>query len=104
MSDSLNARREFLWRAGGGFAGLALAALLDEESRAAAPPTSTPGPLAPKKPHFPGKAKNVICLFMYGGVSQVDTFDPKPELTKRNGQPMPTEDDALKIRNPGKLL
>src|SRR5205814_2079297 len=40
----------------------------------------------------------------YGGVSQVDTFDPKPELTKRNGQDMPTEDDALKIRNPGKLL
>ena len=62
--------------------------------------------LAPKKPHFPGKAKACIVLFMYGGVSQVDTFDPKNELTKHNGKPIPTleQDPVLKLRNPGKLL
>ena len=46
-------------------------------------------PLAPKPPHFPAKAKRVIYLFLNGGPSQVDTFDPKPMLTKYNGQPMP---------------
>ena len=47
------------------------------------------GPLAPKAPHFPAKAKNVIFLFLNGGISQVDTFDPKPALTKHDGEPMP---------------
>jgi Protein of unknown function (DUF1501) len=97
-------RRDFFLRAGGGFAGLALTALLDADGffgRAAAAPA---GPLAPKRPHFEAKAKAVICLFMYGGVSQVDTFDPKPELTKRHGQPMPTSDADLKARSPGALL
>ena len=46
-------------------------------------------PLAPRAPHFQARAKRVIFLFMPGGPSQVDTFDPKPELTKRNGQPSP---------------
>src|SRR3954452_19353032 len=104
MSDLLTARRDFLLHTGGGFAGLALSALLAEEGRAAAPLQAVPGPMTPKRPHFPAKARAVICIFNYGGVSQVDTFDPKPELTKRNGQDMPTSDDALKIRNPGKLL
>src|SRR5439155_14204324 len=97
-------RRDFLWNTGGGFGALALAALLAEEAQAAAPPTSSPGPLEPRKPHFPAKAKAVICLFMYGGVSQVDTWDPKPELTRRHGQPMPLVDPDLKVRNPGTLL
>jgi hypothetical protein len=63
-------------------------------------------PLAPKRPHFQPRAKAVICLFMYGGVSQVDTWDPKPELVKRNGQPMPNldNDPLFKVRNPGTLL
>src|SRR5271155_2158176 len=84
-------RREFLWEAGGGFMGTALTLLLAQEgffTPALADPAPN-SPLAPRKPHFPGKAKNVIVLFMYGGVSQVDTFDPKPELTKRHGQPIP---------------
>ena len=46
-------------------------------------------PLAPRPQHFPAKAKNIIVLFMAGGPSQVDTFDPKPELVKRNDQPVP---------------
>jgi hypothetical protein len=99
-------RRDFLWRSGGGFAGLALSALLAEEAMAASGPVQAEGPLAPRPPHFPARAKAVICLFMYGGVSQVDTFDPKPELRKRDGQPMPALDSRpeLKARNPGKLL
>jgi hypothetical protein len=91
---------------------LALTALLAEEgffdrkTQAAAPPAQAPGPLDAKKPHFPATAKSVICLFMYGGVSQVDTWDPKPELTRRNGQPIPVldKDPDLKARNPGTLL
>ena len=75
-------RRESLRLSACGFGSLALSGLLAEESRAA-------DPLAPKKPHFPGKAKHVIFLFVHGGVSHVDTFDPKPELEKRHGQPLP---------------
>jgi hypothetical protein len=50
---------------------------------------SAGGPLAQKAPHFPAKAKHVIFLFLNGGISQVDTFDPKPALEKYNGQPLP---------------
>jgi len=73
-------RREFLWQVGGGFAGLALADLLASEASAASP-------LDEKRPHFPAKAKHCVFLFMNGGPSQVDTFDPKPALTKFHGQP-----------------
>jgi hypothetical protein len=105
-------RREFLWESAGGFAGTALAALLAEDgffARSAAgaePEASASSALAPKNPHFPAKAKACIVLFMYGGVSQVDTFDPKRELTRHNDKPIPTldQDPALKSRNPGKLL
>ncbi len=73
-------RREFLWQVGGGFAGLALLDQLhaDEVARS---------PLAERPPHFPTKARHCVFLFMNGGPSQVDTFDPKPELDKRDGQP-----------------
>ncbi len=66
-------RRNFLKSAGGGFGALAANALLASE----------------QKPHFAPKAKSVIFLFMYGGPSQVDTFDPKPALEKWNGKPVP---------------
>ncbi|HEX4609088.1 MAG TPA: DUF1501 domain-containing protein [Urbifossiella sp.] len=78
-------RRQLLQRAGAGFGSLALTALLADESRAALPA----GPLAPRPPHFKPRAKRVIFLFMPGGPSQVDTFDPKPELTKQHGKPSP---------------
>jgi Protein of unknown function (DUF1501) len=105
-------RREFLWEAGGGFAGTALATLLAADGFFARPATATdPGPnagspLAPKAPHFPARAKACIVLFMYGGVSQVDTFDPKPELIQRHGKPIPIldRDPVLKARSPGMLL
>jgi hypothetical protein len=78
-------RREFLWEAGAGFTGVALAGLLDDRffaARAAAPPppAAFANPLAPKKPHFTPKAKAVIFLFMYGGPSHIDTFDYKPKM------------------------
>jgi hypothetical protein len=106
-------RREFLWESAGGFAGAALATILAEDGffahSAAASDTAESRaafPLAPKKPHFAAKAKACIVLFMYGGVSQVDTFDPKIELQKHHGKPIPIldSDPLLKVRNPGTLL
>jgi Protein of unknown function (DUF1501) len=76
-------RRDFLRLAGGGFGALALSALAVAEEKASA------DPLAPKVPQFPAKAKRVIFLFMEGGPSHVDLFDPKPELTKQHGKPLP---------------
>jgi hypothetical protein len=84
-------RRELLRRTGGGFGALALAALLADESLRAADNRSreTRDPLAAKLPHFAARAKRVIFLFMPGGPSQVDTFDPKPRLARNDGQPAP---------------
>jgi hypothetical protein len=88
-------RREALWEMGGGFAGLALTALLsadgffDRHAKAASPKRA--GPLAPKRPHFDTKARSVIFLMMNGAPSQVDTFDHKPELEKHAGQPLPAD-------------
>jgi hypothetical protein len=87
-------RREFLWEAGAGFTGLALTYLLDQEGffgRHALAEARPPNPLAPREPHFAARAKSVIFLFMYGGPSQVDTFDHKPELQKRHGQKVKIE-------------
>lgn len=81
-SPAFVSRREFLARAGGGCGLLALAALLADEANAA----TEVNPLAPKGSHFPAKAKSVIWLFMNGGPSQVDTWEYKPELEKRDGQ------------------
>ncbi len=87
-------RREMLHRCGTGMGALGLAALLgDVGLRAGSPGAHAPGspinPLAPKRPHFPGKAKRVVHLFMNGGPSHVDTFDPKPALAKFAGKPLP---------------
>lgn len=88
-------RREFLWEAGGGFTGVALASMLAgdgflaNQARAAdgtTPFEATGNPLAPQRPHFAPKAKTVIFLFMYGGPSQVDTFDYKPKLYGLDGK------------------
>jgi hypothetical protein len=78
----LLSRRDLLCRAGMGVGMLGLATLLHDEARAA------PSPLAPKKPHFPGKAKRVVHLFMNGGPSHVDTFDHKPLLDRYHGKPL----------------
>jgi hypothetical protein len=78
-------RREMLFRCANGFGGLALAGLLANKSVAA----TSGNPLAPRTPHFAPKAKSVIFLFMDGGPSQIDTFDPKPRLQKESGQSLP---------------
>ncbi len=84
-------RREFLWQTGGGFTALALSALLGDDffarqAVAADGQTKFVNPLAPRKPHFPAKAKSVIFLYMYGGPSHIDTFDYKPAMTGRDNQ------------------
>ncbi len=84
----LPTRRGFLKDAGLGFGSLALASLLGNQAAAAEPEN----PLAEKKPHFAAKAKAVIWLFMTGAPSQVDTFDYKPELQKRDGETLPGSD------------
>src|SRR5947207_5819215 len=86
--ELLYTRRDFLMRAGAGFGGLALSYLLAQENAHAAE-AATGNPLSPRPPHFPAKAKAVIFLFMEGGPSHLDTFDPKPELTRLNGQRLP---------------
>src|SRR5579862_178764 len=81
-------RREFVERTGGGFGLLALSYLLGADDSLALEPKRD-NPLAPKPPHFPAKAKSVIYLFMHGGPSHIDTFDPKPLLGKLDGQKLP---------------
>jgi hypothetical protein len=89
-------RRHFLRTAGCGFGAIALSALLADDGLLADEPASDP--LAPKKPHFEPTAKRVIFLFMSGGPSHVDTFDPKPELARLHGQPLPASFGPVKTR------
>ncbi len=81
-------RREMLQRSGMGFAALGLTQLLADQKLLEAAPVDI-APLAPRQPHFPATAKRVIHLFMNGGPSHVDTFDPKPALARYAGQPLP---------------
>src|SRR4051794_37877875 len=81
-------RREFIRDAFCGFGSLAVASLFQPQAVAA---NAILNPLAPKAPHLPAKAKSVIFLFMAGGPSHIETFDPKPLLNKLNGQPRPKE-------------
>jgi hypothetical protein len=89
-------RRELLSRAGFGFGMMALASMLAEDGALAS--ASVPNPLAPKHPHYGPKAKSVIFLFMSGGPSHLETFDPKPELQKAHGQPLPASFGMVKTR------
>src|SRR5438309_1284684 len=93
LQDRFLTRRDFLTRCGIGFGMLGLANVLGVESMAAAAGTdgTAISPLAPKSPHFPGKAKRVIHIFANGGPSHVDTFDPKPMLAKLHGKPLPVD-------------
>jgi hypothetical protein len=83
-------RRDFLAHMATGVGGIALSALLHESGLLAAGlPKAESGPLTPKPPQFPARARRVLHLFCTGAVSHVDTWDYKPELIKRHGQPMP---------------
>ena len=78
-----------------GFGAWALLDLLARDGLlSAAPAVVSSNPLAAKAPHFPARAKHVIFLFMQGGPSHIDTFDPKPLLTKLHGQPLPASATA----------
>src|SRR5438105_10052683 len=106
-------RRDFLFESCGGISGLALAHLLNQDELLAASANdaacdSKPvgfNPFAPKKPHFAPRAKSVISLFMSGGVSHVDTFDPKPMLQRYARQPLTGKGEVIvRQGNPGPLM
>src|SRR3954462_11346796 len=99
-------RREMLLRCASGFGAVALASLFGENllTGAVASESTGHGPLAPRAPHFPAKAKNIIFLYMDGGPSQVDTFDPKPRLQKEHGQPFKMRMEPTQFNNNGNTL
>ena len=110
---SIWSRRDFLFQSGGGVSGLALAYLLNQDGLLGAPQTGGAcdakavgyNPYAPRKPHFATRATSVISLFMSGGVSQLDTFDPKPALTRYAGQPLSGKGEiVVRQGNPGPLM
>jgi hypothetical protein len=81
----ISSRREFFTRSGSGLAALALANMIEEDARAG----TGVDPLAPKQPHHVPTAKSIIWLFIEGGPSHIDLFDPKPKLLELAGQPLP---------------
>jgi hypothetical protein len=95
LEDHFLTRRDFLNRCGVGFGALGFATLagphLFADSTPGVRPVNLDNPLAPRPPHFAAKAKRVIHIFANGGPSQVDTFDPKPALTKYHGKPLPLD-------------
>jgi Protein of unknown function (DUF1501) len=105
-------RRDFLFQSGGGLSGLALAYLLQQDgllgatsSGACDAKAAGYNVYAPKPPHFAPRATRVISLFMSGGVSHLDTFDPKPALQKYAGQPLTGKGDVIvRQGNPGPLM
>ena len=106
---SFRSRRDFLFQSCGGISGLGLAYLLNQQGLLGADSCSTASPvtnpLAPKKPHFEPRAKAMISLFMSGGVSHVDTFDPKPALSRYAGQPLEGKGDVIvRQGHPGPLM
>src|SRR5262249_19461938 len=100
MNSHLYSRREALQQIACGFGSVALSGLLASEAGAGTPKP----PLAPKPTHFPARAKRVIFLFMHGGVSHVDTFDPKPKLAEMNGKPLPIPKPKFEFAATGNLL
>ncbi len=98
--ESIVNRRHFLERAGAGFGSVALLNLLSQQNLLAAD-SAEESNASPREVHFPAKAKSIIWLFMEGAPSSVDMFDPKPELTKRDGQKI-----AINVfnGNPGPLM
>jgi hypothetical protein len=90
-------RRQWLAETGAGFGGLALAAILAEQSAGAE------NHLATRPPHFRPRVKRVIMLFMFGGPSHLDTFDPKPLLTRHSGRPLPPEQRPRVVSFPNRM-
>ena len=99
-SMPLLSRRTLLGQSAVGFGSLALASLLAEQSSA----SPAANPLAPKTPHHAPRARRIIFLFMKGGPSHVDTFDPKPLLARDDGKPLPFEKPRVQFAATGNLL
>src|SRR6058998_3215148 len=96
-------RREMLLRCANGFGAVALAALMAEEAAAEAQSRAGERTAASAKTeHFPPRARNIIFLYMDGGPSQVDTFDPKPRLQKEHGQPFKMKMEPTQFNDNGK--
>lgn len=93
-------RRDMLLRTANGFGALALAALMSDKAYGA-PTHSASNPMAPRAPHYAPRAKNIIFLYMDGGVSQVDSFDPKPRLRAEHGQPFAMKMEPTQFDNNG---
>jgi hypothetical protein len=96
-------RRQMLARCASGFGAIALAALMGEQAYGG-DVTITGGPMTPRPPHFAPRCRNVIFLYMDGGPSQMDTFDPKPLLTKEHGQPFKMKMEPTQFNNNGATL
>ena len=95
-----------LIRCANGFGALALAGLLGDPAfgRVLGNAPEETGPLAPRPPHFPARARSVIFLYMDGGPSQVDTFDPKPRLDREHGKPIGVKTHPTQFNNVGNVL
>lgn len=100
----LISRRELLQRSACGFGAVALSAMLADLSGSAAEAPKNSGPYEPKPPHFEAPCQHVIFLYMDGGPSQVDTFDPKPLLQKEHGQPFKMKIEQTQFNNNGNTL
>jgi Protein of unknown function (DUF1501) len=103
VTPGITNRREFLGRVGAGFGMLALADLLGRDRLLADVTPAAAGPMAPKPPHYAARARSVIWLFMEGGPSAMDTFDPKPALTRHHGQTPEMPIDVF-FGSPGPLM
>lgn len=90
-------RRQMLSKMGAGVGSLALTAMLSDQA------TADTAPLALKQPHFSPRIKRVIMLFMFGGPSHLDTFDPKPLLTRDSGKPLPAESRPRVVSFPNRM-
>src|SRR5260221_9537048 len=102
-------RREMLLQCTNGFGAIALWSLLGDKAFGASQGDSIkspviPGPMSPRPPQYPAKARNVIFLYMDGGPSQVDTFDPKPRLRAEHGQPFKMKMEPTQFNNNGNTL
>lgn len=97
-------RREMLMRSANGFGAVALSALLADPAYGATPISSAVGPLTPKQTHFPPRAKSVIFLYLDGGLSQVDSFDPKPRLHKDHGKKFSAKIEPTQFDDIGRCL
>ena len=107
LDTAIYTRRKLLEKSGLGFGSLALACLLKDNPLRAATSESAPvlySDLKPRKGHFPATAKAMIQLFQNGGPSQVDLFDPKPELNKRNGETITQQVETFQAGNKNVLL